>query len=167
MKEPGMNGHMPPGHSMINGEKDRYFTGEFKTMAFLVTLFGGVAIYNALELLLLVFCTFKAFRGLYFWSILSATCGVIPFVLGTTLGYFKVFEQKRVPTVVPFFIIVLGLVLMVTGHSVVLYSRLWIVFGRGNQRILKASKWMIIVNAVICHTTSAGAFPFSFSYTVN
>ena len=37
--------------------------------------------------------------------------------------------------------------MMVTGQSLVLYSRLGVVLGPDRERILKAVKWMIIVDA--------------------
>lgn len=44
---------------------------------------------------------------------------------------------------------------MVTGQSVVLYSRLGIVLGPSHQRILKLVKWMIIVNGVVLHVSTS------------
>lgn len=43
---------------------------------------------------------------------------------------------------------------MVTGQSVVLYSRLGIVLGKGSDRVLRAVKWMIIVDAILFHVST-------------
>lgn len=48
-----------------------------------------------------------------------------------------------------------GWPMMVTGQSVVLYSRLGIVLGPSYQNILKIVKWMIIVNGVVLHVTTS------------
>lgn len=42
---------------------------------------AALAVYNALELALLIFTTFKAYHGLYFWSMVTATMGIIPYVM--------------------------------------------------------------------------------------
>lgn len=43
---------------------------------------------------------------------------------------------------------------MVTGQSVVLYSRLGVVLGPSYTNILKLVKWIIIVDGVVLHTTT-------------
>jgi hypothetical protein len=44
---------------------------------------------------------------------------------------------------------------MVTGQSVVLYSRLWLVFGPSHRRLLNAVKWRIIFDACLFHGLTA------------
>jgi hypothetical protein len=105
-----------------------------------------LAIYNAFELLALILMTFKRRKGLYFWSIFLASFGVIPYSVGWILVYFE-------PTsaYVGMIIDSIGWVLLVSGQSVVLYSRLHLVLN--NINILRAVLWMIICNGVVWHTS--------------
>jgi len=41
--------------------------------------------------------------------------------------------------------------MLLVGQSAVLYSRLGIVLGPGHQNILKAVKWMVIIDGLILH----------------
>lgn len=125
------------------------FDGNFHATAVTVTVCSALSLYNALELELLVFTTFHAYRGLYFWSLVIASFGIIPYVVGYMVEYFKLG-----PLAVGIGIDSLGWSLMVTGQSVVLYSRLWIVLGRGNRKLLDAVKWMIIVDGFVFHATT-------------
>jgi len=44
--------------------------------------------------------------------------------------------------------------MMVTGQSLVLYSRLHVVLGQENQKLLKFVKWMIIINGIVFHVST-------------
>ncbi|KAF2438739.1 hypothetical protein P171DRAFT_338855, partial [Karstenula rhodostoma CBS 690.94] len=114
--------------------------------ALAVVICSALALYNALELELLIFTTFHAYRGLYFWSLTLASFGVIPYVLGFMIEYFKL-SYLSLGTAID----TIGWVLMVTGQSVVLYSRLWLVFGNNHKRLLKFIRWMIIFNGCTFH----------------
>ncbi|KAH7017181.1 hypothetical protein EDB80DRAFT_873910 [Ilyonectria destructans] len=48
----------------------------------LVMACSTLALYNAFELLSLIFTTFKKRKGLYFWSICLASFGSIPYCVG-------------------------------------------------------------------------------------
>jgi hypothetical protein len=130
------------------GDQDVY-TGSFSTTTVIVTITTCLALYNALELLLLIFTTFSVYRGLYFWSLIVATTGLVPYSVGLILQYFRVTKE-----VVGLAINNYGWWTMVTGQSVVLYSRLGVVLGKGNERILRYVKWMIIIDALLFHTTT-------------
>jgi len=103
-----------------------------------------VSTYNALELLLLIFTTFRTYSGLYFWSLFITSLGVIPYNIGFLSFYFdfmvawagSLFDS-------------VGWVSMVTGESVVLYSRLHLIVQ--NLRVLHWIKWMIIIDAIALH----------------
>jgi hypothetical protein len=122
-----------------------HHSGNFDTQAVIVIVCSTLGLYNALELLLLIFVTFKHFEGLYFWSLLIASFGVIPYVVGWLIVYFSLTHNY-----VGFIIDSYGWVTMVTGQSVVLYSRLHLVLK--NENILRVVKWMIIFDAVVFHT---------------
>lgn len=104
-----------------------------------------VALYNVLELNVIIFSVFKTRRGLYFWSFLVATWG-IPFYAAGFLLKFVVGSSTRILIVV---LISIGWCCMVTGQSVVLYSRLHLVLW--NQTYLRFVLAMIIFDAVVCH----------------
>lgn len=121
--------------------------GTFDTQSVVVIVCSTLGLYNALELLLLIGTTFKSWKGVYFWSLLTASFGVIPYTLGWLIVYFRLTHNY-----VGFIIDSYGWVTMVTGQSVVLYSRLHFVLR--NENILRAVKWMIILDAIAFHVTT-------------
>lgn len=103
----------------------------------------GCALYSALELIILVFYIFHIYRGLYFWSLLVSAClGVIPYALGLVLKYFELG-----PIWLSVTLSTIGWCTMVTGQSLVLYSRLDLVVF--NQTVLHCVLGMIIVDTII------------------
>ncbi|KAG2420065.1 hypothetical protein HFD88_004863 [Aspergillus terreus] len=106
--------------------------------------FAAIAWYNAIELMILCFVSFKRRHGCYFWSLLVASASLFPQVLGWVLFFFT--------DVSPY--ICVSLVLfswygMVTGQSMVLWSRLHLVLQ--NTKILSVVLWMIVVDAILFH----------------
>jgi hypothetical protein len=91
--------------------------------SFTIACFIAVALYNVAELFFIIFATFKKRRGLYFWSFLVSTCGIGLYSIGFLLKDLSLSSQSV------FFVtlIVVGWSSMVTGQSVVLYSRLHLV----------------------------------------
>jgi hypothetical protein len=115
--------------------------------------FLAIAFYNVLELSIATFATFERHQGLYYWSLQAATWGIATYLLGFVLEYFQVIKLDML-CISP---VVFGWYFMVTGQSVVLYSRLGL--------LVKSSmkmRWiliMIIANAIISHIpTSVFAF---------
>ncbi|KAI9846578.1 MAG: hypothetical protein M1837_003819 [Sclerophora amabilis] len=111
----------------------------------IIAAFTAVAWYNVIELNLKVLLTFKRHRGLYFWSLLICSWGVTLHALAFVLKFF-------VPTanwVMYCIMITIGWYAMVTGQSVVLYSRLHLVVR--NFKILRFVLIMICTNVVIFH----------------
>jgi len=130
------------------------------TLAVVISVIcAALACYNAFELILLIFTTFHAYHGLYFWSMVTATCGILPYVVGMEIMYFR--PSAQLPALI---INNLGWISMVTAQSVVLYSRLGIVLGNQNSRILVFTKWMIIVDS-ICFYTLATTIVFGMHYS--
>ncbi|OBT82507.1 hypothetical protein VE02_09756 [Pseudogymnoascus sp. 03VT05] len=110
----------------------------------LATLFG-ISWYNAIELIFLIFNSFHQYKGLYFWSLLlSASIGIMPYSLGFFLKFFQFAESWLSVT-----LLTVGWYVMVTGQSLVLYSRLHLVLI--NQKILRLVLYMIIINAIVLH----------------
>lgn len=107
--------------------------------------FAAIAWYNSIELIVLCFVSFKRRRGCYFWSLLVASASIVPHCLGYVLLFF--------PTGVSPYICVTLIVFswygMVTGQSMVLWSRLHLVLQ--NTKILWGVLYMIMVDAVLFH----------------
>ncbi|KAK0616538.1 hypothetical protein B0T14DRAFT_568133 [Immersiella caudata] len=100
--------------------------GRLDTLALLaITTIIGITIYNALELFLIIYATFKRRSSLYFCPRRST-------------------HRPRLPRAWPF-----GWVCMVTGQSLVLYSRLHLVCH--NDALLRMVRNMIIFNAFALH----------------
>ncbi|TID20867.1 hypothetical protein E6O75_ATG05632 [Venturia nashicola] len=112
----------------------------------LIASFCAIAYWMCLELLVLVYVTFRRHTGVYFYSIIITTLGLI---LQTTGYILKVFENSCPPVLVTI-ICKLGWVANVTGFSVVLWSRLHLIVD--DPRILRGILIMIITNGIICHT---------------
>ncbi|EKJ73127.1 hypothetical protein NXS19_006024 [Fusarium pseudograminearum] len=111
-----------------------------------VMVASTLALYNAIELLTLIYLTFKRKAGLYFWSILIASFGLIPYCLGWLIVYFDLTHDY-----VGMIIETVGWVLVISGQSVVLYSRLHLILS--DRMILRSVLAMIIVNGLVWHTT--------------
>ncbi|KAH7391859.1 hypothetical protein BKA66DRAFT_568270 [Pyrenochaeta sp. MPI-SDFR-AT-0127] len=114
-------------------------------VALAMTAFLTIGVYNVIEVTIAIFTTFKRRSGLYFWSLLVATWGIMPYCLG------HFFKFSRITSSVVYNILqVAGWPAMITGQSMVLYSRLHLV----NRNTDKSMTWvliMIITNAIICH----------------
>ena len=123
------------------------FDGQYSAASVIVTLSIGVALYNSLEMLLLILTTFKRWKGLYFWSLSICNFGIVSYTLGLLLSYFRLCPYSAYEIFLD-----LGWVLMVTFQALVLYSRLGLIVD--NPKILNAVKWMIIVNTVVVQGTT-------------
>ncbi|KAL7800295.1 hypothetical protein V8C37DRAFT_12841 [Trichoderma ceciliae] len=111
----------------------------------IIIVFLSLALYNVIELACIIWGTFKRYAGLYFWSFLIATLGIALSCIGFCIKFFG-------PDSLGYFsctLSLMGWVFMVTGQSLVLWSRLHLVLR--NQRRLKIILWIIIFNGVVCH----------------
>ncbi|KAM7213322.1 hypothetical protein V8F06_011270 [Rhypophila decipiens] len=112
----------------------------------LISAFCGIALWMSLELLLLVYVTFKRRRGLYYWSIIITTVGFVLQVVGFILKFFK----NDWPRVLVNIIFTIGRVSNVTGFSIVLWSRLHLLVNN-QYYILQITLAAIIINSVAMH----------------
>ncbi|KAH8699331.1 hypothetical protein GQ44DRAFT_718240 [Phaeosphaeriaceae sp. PMI808] len=113
--------------------------------ALIIIAFISIALYNVGELTVTIFRTFKRWNGLYFWSVLASAWGIVPYCIGFILKFFC----PNLSAMVALSLISPSWVLMVTGQSLVLYSRLHLV-----ARSPGGDRWvlgMITCNALICH----------------
>lgn len=110
----------------------------------LLTLIG-LSCYNVAELVVLVPATFRRWRGLYFWSLLASGCiGVVPYSIGFLMKFFT-----QTDSVLSVTVLTIGWWTMVTGQSMVLYSRLHLVLR--DERVLRRVLRLIIVNFFLLH----------------
>lgn len=129
-----------PGNWIIGG-----YTGNSDGVRIAIATFVGVAWYNVGELMVLVFLTFKKYRGMYFWSMLSSAWGIIPYSLGFLLKFFNATDAMWLPIT----LLTVGWWAMVTGQSMVLYSRLHLVLR--DIRILHLVLGLIVLNVFLLH----------------
>jgi hypothetical protein len=110
----------------------------------------GLSLYNAIELTLLIFSTFTRFKGIYFYSLLTSTLGVIPYSTGFILKFFNLTNGRSRWGAIT--LLTIGWYAMVTGQAVVLWSRLHLIMiGTNADRVLKWTGWMIFVNVLVLH----------------
>ena len=116
-------------------------------ISYTILVFAGIAIYNVIELSVIISTTFKRRSGCYFWSFIIATYGIAIYAVGVILRE----QAAGIPNYIYDSINIVGWVAMVTGQSMVLWSRLHLVLrNRFRLRLVLA---MIIFNAIIGHGT--------------
>ncbi|OJZ80317.1 hypothetical protein ASPFODRAFT_148037 [Aspergillus luchuensis CBS 106.47] len=96
-----------------------------RPVTYVINSFLSIALYNVVELTFILLLTFKSRKGLYFWSFVVATWGIAIYSIGFILKDFNLVDNS-----IPYFyvtLIVVGWCAMVTGQSMVLYSRLHLV----------------------------------------
>lgn len=133
------------------------FDGQYTAASVIVTLSIGLALYNSLEMILLISATFKRWRGLYFWSLCICNYGVISYTLGMMLMYFGLGNQLASHIVLD-----TGWICMVVCQSLVLYSRLGLILD--NVKIERAVMWMIVGVSVLLIPTVL-TFDFGNTYS--
>ncbi|KAL4799242.1 hypothetical protein BDV19DRAFT_355492 [Aspergillus venezuelensis] len=127
-----------PPDGLIGGYK-----GNNPDVKIVVVTFSSLALYNAVELVILILFTFQRYSGLYFWTmLLSGILGVIPHAVGYLLEFFGIGPRWLGVT-----ISTVGFYFMVPGQSVVLYSRLHLVVQ--NRKLLRFVLFMIIIDTII------------------
>lgn len=93
------------------------YTGDSLNLKIIIAFLLGLALYNAIELLVLVFLTFQRFRGLYFWSLVVSASGIIPYALGFLIKFFQLLDPGRDEGYVAVVLLTVGWYLMVTGEE--------------------------------------------------
>jgi hypothetical protein len=118
---------------------------EGNILQMILVTFIGLSCYNVAELVVLVLANFRRWRGLYFWSLLASGCiGVVPYSIGFLIKFFT-----QTDSVLSVTVLTIGWWTMVTGQSVVLYSRLHLVLR--DERVLRRVLRLIIVNFFLLH----------------
>jgi hypothetical protein len=89
-------------------------------LAFLV----GLALYNAIELIVLILVTFNKYKGLYFWSLIIAGAGVIPYSIAFLIKFFQFLDPNKDVGYVAIVMLTIGWYAMVTGKQYSLVEHL-------------------------------------------
>lgn len=113
------------------------------TRSYIIVVFLSLALYNVVELVFIIWAYFKRHSGLYFWSFNVSTCGILFFALGFLLTSTK--DEKAARDYAFVAMSSTGWVAMVSGQSMVLWSRLHLVLP--NRAMLRIVLWCIVVNS--------------------
>ncbi|GAB1215588.1 hypothetical protein ATERTT37_004779 [Aspergillus terreus] len=123
----------------------------------IILILTAISCYNAVELLVLLSSTFRQRRGLYFWSLLLSNClGVLPLALANASCLFVPNSTLFNGAIAP------AMLLMITGQSLVLYSRLHLVLY--DRCILCGVLLMIVASCLLLEipaTVVASAYIYS------
>lgn len=127
-----------PPEGLIGG-----YQGGSLVVKILIIVFSSISLYNALELVILIFLTFNRYSGLYFWTmLLSDVLGVMPHAIGYLLEFFA-----KGPVWLGVTLSTIGFYFMVPGQSVVLWSRLHLLVQ--NRKVLRRVLYLIIFDAIV------------------
>lgn len=138
-------------------------------VSFFLACLMGIGLWNAGEIILVTYLKYRRLRTLYFWSILTSATGVIVCTLSQIINIWVIGRSDFVPAALGSF----GWVLMVTGQSLVLYSRLHMLYI--DARTLRYVLTMIIFDATTLHSigivlivgsNSPHPGPFLFPYSI-
>ncbi|KAF2624391.1 hypothetical protein BU25DRAFT_348163 [Macroventuria anomochaeta] len=129
------------------------YTGDSLSLKIIISVLISLSLYNAVELIILVLVTFQRYHGLYFWSLLVAGFGVLPYSLGFLIKFFQLLDPNQDPGYVAVVLLTIGWWTMVSGQSVVLWSRLHLL--TNSRRVLRWTLYMIIINGAILHSITS------------
>jgi len=94
------------------------YSGDSLSLKIIIAFLLGLALYNAIELIVLILVTFQRYHGLYFWSLVVATFGIIPYSLGFLIKFFRLLDPSRDVGYVAVFFLTIGWYPMVTGEFI-------------------------------------------------
>ncbi|KAF2432909.1 hypothetical protein EJ08DRAFT_563958, partial [Tothia fuscella] len=112
----------------------------------IISTFTALALWSTIHLLSRIFFFFKHYHGLYFWSLVITSLSLSIRAIGFLLRW----VAHNVPWQFSLYLVEVGWIGMVTGFSIVLWSRLNIIVL--NVKILRYVLIMIIVNGVVFHS---------------
>jgi len=84
----------------------------------------GLALYNSIELIVMILVTFNKYNGLYFWSLIVSTVGVVVYALGFLIKYFHLLDPNTNICFVAVTMVIVGWYMMVTGQCTQLHFEL-------------------------------------------
>ncbi|OAL52286.1 hypothetical protein IQ07DRAFT_597923 [Pyrenochaeta sp. DS3sAY3a] len=118
-------------------------------LIYVFVAFASVAIWSTIPLTIRLLTTLKRRSGLYFWSILITSWGLSI----RQIGFVVQFLAPSRPWHIALFMSQVGWIAMVSGFSIVLYSRLNIILESWKTR--RAVLAMIVFNGVVWHVAMA------------
>ena len=131
-------------------------------IAMTISAFSAIAFYNALELNIMIWMTFKRHSGVYFYSLLASSWGIVIYQLAFLMKFFQVWKNDYVSVA----LITVGWYAMVTGQSLVLYSRLHLVVH--DRRKIRWVLYMICIDVVLFHfPTTVMTFGVCFTLSIH
>lgn len=131
--------------------------------ALVICAFLSIAWYNVAELTILIHTFFKRHSGFYYYSLLIANWGIFFHGLGMFLKFYHIDEKMKGDNIANTVIVWAGWCMMVTGQSIVLYSRLHLVAQAPWTRWVLVA---IIFDGVVLHLTT-GVLTFLTNCTSN
>lgn len=91
------------------------YDGDSLSLKIILSFLIGLALYNSLELLVLILVTFNKYHGVYFWSLIVAGIGIIPYSLGFLIKFFQLLNPNENAGYAAVVMLTLGWYAMVTG----------------------------------------------------
>ncbi|CAG5181290.1 uncharacterized protein ALTATR162_LOCUS9688 [Alternaria atra] len=113
----------------------------YKT-ALIVIVFLALAVSHALEVFVKIFRRFHSYRGVYFYSLIAATVGIVIHAFGYFIRNYGISDSAPLEITMACG----GGMLMITGQSIVLWSRLHLISPGKRDRWLL---YMIITDCII------------------
>ena len=117
---PLMVAQVTPGHGTSGNavlQITSGYTGDSLGLKIILAFLIGLGLYNALEFLLMCLITFNKYSGLYFWSMVVAGAGIIPYELGFLIKVFQLLDASKDSGYVSVTLQSVGWYMMVIGMS--------------------------------------------------
>ncbi|EED22284.1 conserved hypothetical protein [Talaromyces stipitatus ATCC 10500] len=135
-----------------------------QTIWSLVAVFTALPLWMTLELTVSVLYVFRRWSGLYFWAVLVTTWSISLHAIGFLLSYCVPSCNWIASSLITEF----GWAGMVTGFSLVLYSRLTLLsFVMRNRHISRIALGMITTDAILFHIPTFVVFMVGISSPAN
>lgn len=116
-------------------------------IALIVICFLALAVWNAFEVFINIFRRFRRYRGIYFYSLIAASVGIPIHAVGYFLRFYNVSRSIPLQTIMGCG----GGMLMITGQSIVLWSRLHLISPGRRDR------WLLCMILTACVIVQGGA----------
>ncbi|KAL6704092.1 hypothetical protein ACN47E_008755 [Coniothyrium glycines] len=121
-------------------------TLSYKT-ALLVIVFLALAVSHAFEVFIKIFRRFRSYKGVYFYSLIAASIGIIIHAFGYFIRNYDISDSAPLEITMACG----GGMLMITGQSIVLWSRLHLISPGRRDR------WLLIMIIADCIIVQGGA----------
>jgi hypothetical protein len=113
----------------------------------IVIVFLALAVSHALEVFVKIFRRFRLYRGVYFYSLIAASSGIVIHAFGYFVRNYGISDSAPLEITMACG----GGILMITGQSIVLWSRLHLISPG------KKDKWLLYMIVADCVIVQGGA----------